>query len=856
MRESIASLRWRAFRHVGVSAFLSVVSLCLVHDAGAGLSGEGTGGSQRATDVTLSLEDLLRLADEADHQGQLPLGQQHSDPQVIFWMTVLSKAEGHSPALANAARERIRKLVGWDFDLSTFRLLSGETGQATMPDGVNIDWSQGAPTAAPRPKAEVRLEGREGKVRAGEPIKLTVTVTNTGKGTLYQLRGVASSPKLGIDKLQVLFGKIEPGRSVTRQVSLEMPATLGTTEVTVTLNFQESNGYTPESLVSRAQVTASGRPVLAMTFRVIDDGSGGSVGNGDGVVQRAEALDLKFEVMNTGDAPAVDTELKLNVTGREVKIFGQTLQQLGTLKPGEVKSASINVAVQQAYADAKIPITATLTERGPFQVSFKKDLTLTIDEKPPIKVIALDRPVYVSETAALLNGASEDARTLGRVEKGVQLHATGELNGYVQVQYQSSLGKKEYAWLPQRVASFSPLGGGGVTPQPARMVVSEFRNAPPLVAFLNPAETDKVETEEEDYGIRAIVKDDQGLAKVVLRVNGEIVAQNDELGLPQRKGSQAMEPAKDKITVSRRIKLQDGSNRVSVEAEDTGGEIQRVEVVISRIGRGVVDVSVPPSARGAINRNAYAVVIGVESYRDLLTPAVFAKSDAESMKNYLIQAMGYPAENVQVLLNDRATRSDVVTTLESWLPSHVDKDSQVFVYFSGHGAPEGASGETFLLPYDGRPDHLKTSAYSLDHLYESLNKLPTDRILVVLDSCFSGQGERSVFSTKLKSVVRVTPPRRTKGILFSASTADQTSVVYHEGKHGLFTYYFLKGLRGAADSNKDRTVDIVELFDYVKKEVPSIARKINGDTNQTPSLDPVRDQLGSAGSMKLIQLAE
>jgi len=57
--------------------------------------------------------------------------------------------------------------------------------------------------------------------------------------------------------------------------------------------------------------------------------------------------------------------------------------------------------------------------------------------------------------------------------------------------------------------------------------------------------------------------------------------------------------------------------------------------------------------------NAYAVVIGIESYRQNLPAAFFSAHDAKIMAEYLKTMIGVPSENVILLTNEYATKSDL-----------------------------------------------------------------------------------------------------------------------------------------------------------------------------------------------------
>ena len=97
------------------------------------------------------------------------------------------------------------------------------------------------------------------------------------------------------------------------------------------------------------------------------------------------------------------------------------------------------------------------------------------------------------------------------------------------------------------------------------------------------------------------------------------------------------------------------------------------------------------------------------------------------MAEYLTKVMGYPEENVVTLTNDRAFLTDFIKYFEKWLPNNVEKDSSVFIYYSGHGAPNTKTGDAYLVPYDGDPSFIEQTGYPLKKLYESLNKLQAKR---------------------------------------------------------------------------------------------------------------------------------
>ncbi len=241
-----------------------------------------------------------------------------------------------------------------------------------------------------------------------------------------------------------------------------------------------------------------------------------------------------------------------------------------------------------------------------------------------------------------------------------------------------------------------------------------------------------------------------------------------------------------------------------------------------------------PTYRVHENPNNYAVVVGIEKYADL-PDAEFALRDADAVRQHLL-AMGYPSRNVIYLTGQNATRASIHKYLREWLPRNVRSDSRVFFYYSGHGAPDPKTGEAYLVPWDGDPRFLETTAYPVRDLYGALDKLPARDVIVALDACFSGAGGRSVLAKGARPMgIAVSPGVLPHGklVLFGAASGDEITSTLDDQGHGIFTYYFLKGLSGSAKTPSG-AITLKGLFDYLKPLVQDAARRQNRD--QTPVL--------------------
>lgn len=279
------------------------------------------------------------------------------------------------------------------------------------------------------------------------------------------------------------------------------------------------------------------------------------------------------------------------------------------------------------------------------------------------------------------------------------------------------------------------------------------------------------------------------------------------------------------------------------------GRLEEAAEVLSELD---VD-EIPAATKGIGGPDDAALVIGISRYRDKDIPAVrYATRDAELVAKYLTRVAGVPAENVKVLTDDTATKSDVEAYLTDWLPRRVNERSRVFVYFAGHGSPAATAGEAFLVPYEGQPD-FPSKLMPLKSLMASLEKLPAREIVVALDSCFSGASGRSILpagARPLVTTIEAPIPSDRKLVVLSAASGSQVSSDYDKGRHGLFTYALLRGLRGEADTDSDGSVTVGELYGYVKEQVGRRA-SIELNRDQTPTLNPSERVAGERLAIRL-----
>ena len=243
------------------------------------------------------------------------------------------------------------------------------------------------------------------------------------------------------------------------------------------------------------------------------------------------------------------------------------------------------------------------------------------------------------------------------------------------------------------------------------------------------------------------------------------------------------------------------------------------------------------------NPNAFAVVIGNKNYKHTKN-VDFSINDAREMKNYLINILGFSEGNIFYIEN--ATKSDFETYFgtkenpQGKLFNNIKQGiSDVFIYYSGHGASGLKDNKRYFVPIDCDPQYIEQSGYSLDLFYNNISKLKAKNVTVVADACFSGT---DIFKNISPVIITVSDPIAIADncVVLSSSTGNQVSSWYNEKQHGMFTYFFLKSIQDKAhsDLNKDNRLTFKEIFEYVSDKtegVPYYARSIHG-LDQTPTI--------------------
>ena len=257
---------------------------------------------------------------------------------------------------------------------------------------------------------------------------------------------------------------------------------------------------------------------------------------------------------------------------------------------------------------------------------------------------------------------------------------------------------------------------------------------------------------------------------------------------------------------------------------------------------------IPSIATGFRQPHSYLISIGIGSYRDQHIPSrKFASMDAATVSRYFQSLGGLPTSNVQLLQDWKATGSDIDEVLLDWLPSRITKNAVVIVYFAGF-ASVASTGEVFLVPYDGTATATSRS-YPLKDLEAALSRLKPKQTVLLFDGVVSRMGAENTTKTALPQW----NPRVGSTLHIIGNSGIGRGLEDNQHRHGLFTYYLLRALRGEADTNRDGDVTLGETVTYLSQKV-RWASKTYMNQEQRPFAVPAISPLDSSSTLIVTRL--
>lgn len=255
----------------------------------------------------------------------------------------------------------------------------------------------------------------------------------------------------------------------------------------------------------------------------------------------------------------------------------------------------------------------------------------------------------------------------------------------------------------------------------------------------------------------------------------------------------------------------------------------------------------PTRHREKVNR--WAFIVGISKYKYEGINLKYAHNDANELYDLIQTPSGgdFEAKRIKKFIDEEATTAKITGTLRSFLQDP-DVDDLVLIYFACHGAPDPRTGVVYLLTHDTDPDNIPGTAFPMREIDAALkDNLSAERVVIIADTCHSAAvggkigrrgkiGDSAVINRYLQDLSE----SKAGLALLTSAQASESSLEGEQwgGGHGVFTHFLLQGMRGKADRNKDGTVSVGELFEYVRDEVKRETNNAQHPVIGTNAFDP------------------
>lgn len=218
--------------------------------------------------------------------------------------------------------------------------------------------------------------------------------------------------------------------------------------------------------------------------------------------------------------------------------------------------------------------------------------------------------------------------------------------------------------------------------------------------------------------------------------------------------------------------------RAKASTADESGPAKKVDIKFTE----VKDLKAGERAKNRPIKDKWAVVIGIDKFMaEPLNNNLKMDSAAKDFYKYLVDTKTgrFDKNHVKMMINGQATRQNIMATLgESWLGKLAGPDDLAVIFVGTHGFPAG-DGNTYLCAYNTDLDNLYATGVSMNTLMQTLrNTVGTDRILLILQACYSGAAEltagaKSLFQSYNIDVERI--PLGKGYTILSSSRPDQVT---------------------------------------------------------------------------------
>jgi carboxyl-terminal processing protease len=448
---------------------------------------------------------------------------------------------------------------------------------------VGVDWDAPPKAAKGAPKAsdyevQVSTDRPGDTVVAGQPMTLKVSVTNRGTVPVYEFRAITKSDSAYYDEKELVFGRVDPGKTVTSKASLgwcetegrkpgstapvpndaqrvcKLPMNAVTRQDVMKVRFNVEGGEPPPDAELRPTVKSLSQPLFAYSYQISDD----RPGNGDGQLARGEGATMYLSVKNVGTGRSYETQANIrNLTGDGLLLHNGRFD-ISNMNPGDVRQVAFTFDVLDGLKENLIKVELSVADRE-LGVASSEKVSIPVTStgftiEPAHDVVAAESPLRVRGQPL------GPARVLGEIKKGSTMERVGTYADFTKV----LLGGTRFGFVES----------SGIAPAGARRNKLVFEPAlvrsPPLLEVA----PGKLATRDDHVRIEGIVQDGDQVQDTYVFVGARKVF--------YQSNKKAQDPTKLSFAID--VGLNPGVNVINVVARENEDTATRHTLVVRRDG--------------------------------------------------------------------------------------------------------------------------------------------------------------------------------------------------------------------------------------------------------------------------------
>lgn len=264
-------------------------------------------------DSVLTIEDVDKIIRQKPKDNK-----PESDPQVRIAKRILGlmdKSHTRTEMLEKYAKNA--EQINLDEDNALTKAL--EKHQIDWFDGQNPDKIEGL-------KLEIKTDRPDNSYEAGSNGTLTASVTNTSTQAVYRIVGRSTSSFKRIDDKELVFGRIDPGATVTRTLEIKTNRAQSSRLDNFTLTlYADDKAPTPTQAITDASfdviTRARPQPSFSVNYSILDKDIANASQPGNSLLDDDEKLTVRVWLQNDGEGTAEKPLVFLKNKAPEIKLI-------------------------------------------------------------------------------------------------------------------------------------------------------------------------------------------------------------------------------------------------------------------------------------------------------------------------------------------------------------------------------------------------------------------------------------------------------------------------------------------------------------------------------------------------------